>query len=154
PRAHGRAAWGPGTPAPRALCPCRRPPPRRAWRASGRSGGLNGASADGLTVGVRGAMISGCLKVRPGAGRRQLTNALPPSHVPTMRTLPLFLAFLALPLAMPVMAQAPAQQPALTADDYARAERFLSAGTTPLVDGTATRITWLRDGRLFYRAVT
>ena len=70
-----------------------------------------------------------------------------------MRTLPLFLAFLALPFTTPLAAQAPAQQPALTADDYARAERFLAARTTPLVDGTATRITWLRDGRLFYRAV-
>jgi dipeptidyl aminopeptidase/acylaminoacyl peptidase len=73
-----------------------------------------------------------------------------------MRLLPLFLAFLAflaLPLAPPLPAQVPAQQPALTADDYARAERFLAARTTPLVDGTATRLTWLRDGRLFYRAV-
>jgi dipeptidyl aminopeptidase/acylaminoacyl peptidase len=63
-----------------------------------------------------------------------------------MRPPLLALTFLALPLQ--------AQQTApLTADDYARAERFLAARTMPLVDGTATRLTWLPDGRLWYRAV-
>jgi dipeptidyl aminopeptidase/acylaminoacyl peptidase len=51
-------------------------------------------------------------------------------------------------LAAPVAAQAPRQ---LTAEDYARAERFLAAGVAPLVSGTSVRVTWLPDGRLWYR---
>ena len=45
-----------------------------------------------------------------------------------------------------------AQQPRqITAEDYARAERFLGANTAPLVSGTAVRPTWLPDGRFWYR---
>lgn len=40
----------------------------------------------------------------------------------------------------------------LTAEDYARAERFLPAGTSPLVSGTAGRPTFLDGGRFWYRA--
>lgn len=39
----------------------------------------------------------------------------------------------------------------LTAADYARAESFLSANTTPLVSGMMMQPTWLPDGRLLYR---
>ena len=54
-------------------------------------------------------------------------------------------------LAAPLSAQ---QQPRqLTADDYARAERYLGATTGPLVTGNGGRPTWLADGRLWYRAV-
>jgi dipeptidyl aminopeptidase/acylaminoacyl peptidase len=42
-------------------------------------------------------------------------------------------------------------QPALTADDYARAERFLTAGVTPLVVGGTVAATWLPDDRFWYR---
>jgi dipeptidyl aminopeptidase/acylaminoacyl peptidase len=51
-------------------------------------------------------------------------------------------------LAAPLAAQQP---PQLTADDYARAERFLGANTAPLVTGTGVRPTWLDDGRFWYR---
>ena len=44
----------------------------------------------------------------------------------------------------------PARQ--LTADDYARAERFLGPSTAPLVSGTMGVPNWLPDGRLWYRA--
>src|SRR5688572_15336829 len=54
-------------------------------------------------------------------------------------------------LAAPLAAQAPR---ALTADDYARAERFLAPSVTPLVTGVGTRATWLPDGRFWYRATT
>ncbi len=49
-----------------------------------------------------------------------------------------------------------AQQPAtaLTAADYARAERYLSRNTVPLMTGTASRATWLADGRFWYRTMT
>lgn len=47
-----------------------------------------------------------------------------------------------------------AQRPALTADDYARAERFLSANTNPLVLRSGVRPTWLDDGRFWYRTTT
>jgi dipeptidyl aminopeptidase/acylaminoacyl peptidase len=44
-----------------------------------------------------------------------------------------------------------AQQPrALTADDYARAERFLGYNTNPLVAGGSVRATWLPAGRFWY----
>jgi dipeptidyl aminopeptidase/acylaminoacyl peptidase len=51
-------------------------------------------------------------------------------------------------LAAPLAAQQPRQ---LTADDYARAERFLGANAAPLATGTGIRPTWLEDGRFWYR---
>ncbi|MGQ0539193.1 MAG: DPP IV N-terminal domain-containing protein [Gemmatimonadaceae bacterium] len=51
-------------------------------------------------------------------------------------------------LAAPLAAQQPRH---LTADDYARAERFLGATTAPLVSGAGVRPTWLGDGRFWYR---
>jgi dipeptidyl-peptidase 4 len=48
-----------------------------------------------------------------------------------------------------------AQQPArLTADDYARAERFLAPHTMPLVSGIPGPANWLPDGRFWYRTPT
>jgi dipeptidyl aminopeptidase/acylaminoacyl peptidase len=48
---------------------------------------------------------------------------------------------------------AAAQQPRqLTADDYARAERFLGTTTAALVTGAGVRPTWLDDGRFWYRS--
>src|SRR4051812_5664838 len=49
-----------------------------------------------------------------------------------------------------------AQQPAraLTADDYARAEKMLSYNTERLVDRNGVRATWLPDGRFWYRGST
>jgi len=40
---------------------------------------------------------------------------------------------------------------ALTADDYARAERFLGANVNPLVYGASVRPTWLPGDRFWYR---
>jgi dipeptidyl aminopeptidase/acylaminoacyl peptidase len=57
-------------------------------------------------------------------------------------------AFL-LVLAAPLVAQEPRK---LTAEDYARAEKFLGATAAPLVTGTVGRPTWLDDGRFWYRA--
>ncbi len=51
-------------------------------------------------------------------------------------------------LAAPAIAQQPRQ---LTAQDYARAERFLGANAAPLVSGIGVRPTWLADGRFWYR---
>ncbi|MFN2566747.1 MAG: DPP IV N-terminal domain-containing protein [Gemmatimonadaceae bacterium] len=51
-------------------------------------------------------------------------------------------------LAAPLAAQQPRQ---LTAEDYARAERFLGANAAPLVTGIGVRPTWLGDGRFWYR---
>ena len=42
-------------------------------------------------------------------------------------------------------------QPVVTPDDYARAERFLSGHTDPLVSGVMASPTWLPDDRLVYR---
>src|SRR6185503_18824241 len=50
--------------------------------------------------------------------------------------------------ATPLAAQSPR---ALTAADYARAERLMGYYTTPLVMGGAVRATWLPDERLWYR---
>ena len=44
-----------------------------------------------------------------------------------------------------------AQSRQLTADDYARAERYLGTNTAPLVSGSNVRPTWLADGRFWYR---
>ncbi len=43
---------------------------------------------------------------------------------------------------------------ALTAADYARAERFMSYNTTPLVLHSGVRATWLPDDRFWYRTRT
>jgi dipeptidyl-peptidase-4 len=61
------------------------------------------------------------------------------------------LLLVATPLVAPLAAQQPRR---LTAEDYARAERFLGANTAPLVSGTAVQPTWLPDGRFWYRAGT
>ena len=45
-------------------------------------------------------------------------------------------------------------QKALTADDYARAEKMLGYNTSPLVDRAGVRATWLPDGRFWYRVLT
>jgi len=47
-----------------------------------------------------------------------------------------------------------AQQTALTADDYARAEKMLGFNTNSLVDRASVRPTWLPDGRFWYRVLT
>ncbi len=65
---------------------------------------------------------------------------------PRLATLPL-LALVA--LAGPAPGNAQVTQ--LTADDYARAERFLTAHTDPLVYGGTVRPEWLDDGRFWYR---
>lgn len=61
----------------------------------------------------------------------------------------LFLA--ALVAAVPAAAQQPR---ALTADDYARAERFLGYNTSPLVSGATVRATWLAADRFWYLNTT
>jgi dipeptidyl aminopeptidase/acylaminoacyl peptidase len=53
--------------------------------------------------------------------------------------------------ATPLAAQQPLQ---LTAQDYARAERFLGANTAPLVSGIAGPPRWLDNGRFWYRVTT
>jgi dipeptidyl-peptidase 4 len=50
--------------------------------------------------------------------------------------------------AAPLASQEPRQ---VTAEDYARAERYLGATTAPLVTGSGVRPTWLGDGRFWYR---
>ncbi|HLU24925.1 MAG TPA: DPP IV N-terminal domain-containing protein, partial [Longimicrobiales bacterium] len=53
--------------------------------------------------------------------------------------------------ATPLAAQEPRR---LTAEDYARAERFLPANVNPLVTGVAGPPNWLDDGRFWSRART
>src|SRR2546430_11844121 len=48
----------------------------------------------------------------------------------------------------------PQARPALTADDYARAERFLGPPVGRLVSGIPGRPIWLPDGRAAYRVST
>ena len=63
-----------------------------------------------------------------------------------MRDRALLLA--ALVAAAPAAAQTPR---ALSADDYARAERFMAYNTTPLVFGGGVRAAWLPGDRFWYR---
>ena len=53
-----------------------------------------------------------------------------------------------------VAAQRPEPPRALTAADYARAERFMNYNVTPLVLHSGVRPTWLPDGRFWYRTTT
>jgi dipeptidyl aminopeptidase/acylaminoacyl peptidase len=52
----------------------------------------------------------------------------------------------------PLGAQQP--RPAMTAADYARAERFMTYNVTPLVFRSGVRGSWLPDGRVWYRVTT
>ena len=78
-----------------------------------------------------------------------------------MRPSPLSTRLIAL-VVMALARSAPgaAQQPppgavgVLTADDYARAERFMPYNTAPLVFTGIFRPTWLADGRFWYRNLT
>ncbi len=59
---------------------------------------------------------------------------------------------LVLAAGLPLMAQqADATRRSLTADDYARAERFMGYNTQPLVFRMAVRPTWLNGDRFWYR---
>jgi dipeptidyl aminopeptidase/acylaminoacyl peptidase len=63
-------------------------------------------------------------------------------------------ALVALAAAAPTFTprEATSQEPRkLTAEDYARAEKFLGNNTLPLVTGLGFRPTWLDDGRFWYR---
>ena len=64
---------------------------------------------------------------------------------------------LALAATLPLAAQQPnASPPALTAADYARAEKFMGYNTTPLVLHSGVRPIWVGDGdeRFWYRVAT
>ena len=62
---------------------------------------------------------------------------------------------LALFMAFAAAATAAAQQPyttkAVSADDYARAEKYLAPAATPLVSGGTVSANWLPDERMWYR---
>src|SRR5262245_41304425 len=47
-----------------------------------------------------------------------------------------------------------AQTPALTTDDYARAEKFMGFNPRPLMLRAVSRVTWLSDDQLRYRIST
>ena len=78
----------------------------------------------------------------------------PAAHATMRRIMPhvIHRALAALILAVAFSAPTAGQQrPALTADDYARAERFLTATVTPLVVGGSVTPNWLPDERFWYR---
>ena len=68
------------------------------------------------------------------------------------------LVFVTFVVATPVVAvaqgTASGAPAALTADDYARAERFLAAAVNPLVVGGTVNASWLPDDRFTYRSST
>ena len=61
------------------------------------------------------------------------------------------LSLVACSLAVVFAATSDAQQPALTAADYARAERFLRDNVTPLVFGVGVQPVWISGNRFGYR---
>ena len=77
--------------------------------------------------------------------------------LPTLRR-PWLAAVLAVAPVLPLAAQVATAPPGVpyqyTAEDYARAERFLAPSAAALVHGQATAITWLPDGRFWYRGTT
>src|SRR5690348_12503864 len=65
----------------------------------------------------------------------------------------IYAAALAAPMALTsgLAAKRAAEPPrALTAADYARAEKFMTYNTTPLVLHSASRTTWIDDDRFWY----
>ena len=67
-----------------------------------------------------------------------------------MQRVILAVSFAAFTASLPVLAQ----QRSMTAADYARAERFMSYNTAPLVLRSGVRPNWLPDGRFWYRVTT
>ena len=63
----------------------------------------------------------------------------------------LTVAFLALMLVFAPSAEAQNSTRQLSANDYARAERFLNASTGALVFGGSVQPQWMDDGRFWYR---
>ncbi len=67
-------------------------------------------------------------------------------------------AMVVLLTAAPALAQETGPQPytpdSITAEDYARAESFLSRATSPLVSGSTVRPVWLPDDRFWYQVRT
>src|SRR5690606_21020381 len=94
-----------------------------------------------------------------GAGRLDRPRGPPhldggrpePTPLPPRRPMRIPLPALLLLLAAPLAAQQP---PRVTAEDYARAERFLAPATVPLVTGLGVRPVWLEDGRFWYSTTT
>jgi len=76
--------------------------------------------------------------------------------MPPRFPLPVLVLLLAASTAVPALSQAPAAAapPAVTAADYARAEKFLAASVTPLVVGGTVTAAWLPDDRFTYRNTT
>src|ERR1051325_12172395 len=70
-----------------------------------------------------------------------------------MRPHPVAIAAVLLGNILPAAAL-PQARPALTADDYARAERALGPAVGRLVSGIPGRPIWLPDGRAAYRGST
>lgn len=62
--------------------------------------------------------------------------------------------FAAVMASVPFTLTGVAQQRALSADDYARAEKFMGYNTGPLVLRAGVRPNWLADGRFWYRITT
>jgi dipeptidyl-peptidase-4 len=56
--------------------------------------------------------------------------------------------------ALGACSMAAGQQPAVTAADYAHAEKFMPYATAPLVMNGAVRPTWISDDRFWYRTTT
>ena len=71
--------------------------------------------------------------------------------MPALRTYLFFALGLALPFTKGVGQATPR---VVTAEDYARAEQFLSETAAPLVTGTTVAPRWLDDGRFWYRTPT
>src|SRR5262245_52760373 len=80
--------------------------------------------------------------VRPCQSR----NKVPPMKMRLAAPLLLCLAAAVVPLS--------AQRAAVTASDYARAEKFLAAGLAGLVVGGTVTPNWLPDERFWYRNLT
>ncbi len=75
----------------------------------------------------------------------------------TKRSMPVFLSWiliLASGAVLSASAQTPWKPAALTADDYARAEKMMSAGVAPLVLRSGVRPVWLAGDRFWYRVST
>src|SRR5438132_3067867 len=71
-----------------------------------------------------------------------------------MRTIKIHVSTAAAVLALLLSTSASAQTRALTADDYARAEKFLGYNTNRLVLHVAAQPTWVGDERFWYRTTT
>jgi dipeptidyl-peptidase-4 len=130
--------------------------PADAARAAGRAGLVSRAASAMMDDGGAAASVRGDWSREAPVcrrARRQLsTHAVPTPSLAGQRSCQRSLVMVSSSSTVAAAAGRHHRPDAVTSEDYARAESRLTAATAPLVSGgRVSGLTWLPDGRLWYR---